>query len=298
MALYAFDGTGSEDQDDTTRDSNVVDFFSAYIDPHKNADPDEEFGSLYLKGIGRLARTLVGMGFAEAFGIGGHRRVEQAMSRLKKNRKRGDAVVDIVGFSRGAAIALSFANEIASELPDQSIRFVGLFDVVGQFGLPGRHLQGGHILTLPTNVTCCRHAMALDETRALFPLTRLCDDSGKPADSLVELWFRGVHSDIGGGNGNRGLNWVALHWMFMNARRAGLPIDPAAIETNLEDRVLAQQISDHQFDLEKRRRFFSNDCLHSSVMLVDGSAGRPHNNPTITLRRMNDEGEFVEQLAV
>ena len=262
MALYAFDGTGNQDEDDATRDSNVVDFFSAYVDQNKNADPDEEFGSLYIKGIGRLAKTILGMGVAEAFGIGGHRRVEQAMARLKKNLKRGDDVVDIVGFSRGAAIAVSFANVIASELPGQSVRFMGLFDVVGQFGLPGRHVQAGHILTLPPNVKVCRHAMALDESRAAFPLTRLCDDNGKPADSLVEVWFRGVHSDIGGGNGNRGLNWIALHWMFMNARRAGLPIEQAVIDGNLADRALAQQISDHKVDLQKRRTFFPSDCLH------------------------------------
>ena len=297
MALYAFDGTGNQDEDDATRDSNVVDFFSAYVDQNKNADPDEEFGSLYIKGIGRLAKTILGMGVAEAFGIGGHRRVEQAMARLKKNLKRGDDVVDIVGFSRGAAIAVSFANVIASELPGQSVRFMGLFDVVGQFGLPGRHVQAGHILTLPPNVKVCRHAMALDESRAAFPLTRLCDDNGKPADSLVELWFRGVHSDIGGGNGNRGLNWIALHWMFMNARRAGLPIEQAVIDGNLADRALAQQISDHKVDLQKRRTFFPSDCLHHSVILVDGMAGRPHNNPTMTLRRMNDDGAFVESEA-
>jgi uncharacterized protein (DUF2235 family) len=293
MALYAFDGTGNQDEDDALRDSNVVHFFSAYMDPKKNADPDEEFGSLYLKGIGRFAKTFIGKGLAEALGIGGHNRIEQAIDRLKNNLTQGDDIVDVVGFSRGAALALSFANKVASELPNVSIRFVGVFDVVGQFGLPGPRVNAGHILTLPKNVKCCRHAMALDETRALFPLTRLCDDKGNPADSLMELWFRGVHSDVGGGNGNRGLNWVALHWMFINAERAGLPIDQAAIDRNLTDRNLAQQINDHKVDLEKKRSFFANDCLHASVKLVDGIAGRPHNNPSVMLRRMNDEGEFV-----
>ena len=293
MALYAFDGTGNEDQADDRFDTNVIGFFSAYVDPAKNTDPDKEFGSLYLKGIGRLANTTVGKGLSEALGVGGHHRVHDAMKRLKNNRSRGDSIVDIVGFSRGAALSMSFANRIAAEIPGQSIRFVGLFDVVGQFGLPGRDVNAGHVLTLPANVKCCRHAMALDETRALFPLTRLCDAAGKPADSLVELWFRGVHSDVGGGNGNRGLNWLALHWMFLNARRAGLPIDQAAIDRNLADRGLAQQISDHELDLQKRRTFFANDCLHSSVVLTGGVPGRPHNNPSMALRRRDDEGALV-----
>jgi uncharacterized protein (DUF2235 family) len=298
MALYAFDGTGNEDQEDDTRDSNVVDFFTAYVDPKKNTDPDEEVGSLYMKGIGRRARLFVGKALAEAFGIGGHRRIREAMDRLENNIEAGDAIVDIVGFSRGAAIGLSFANEVAKKLPDVRIRFMGLFDVVGQFGLPGSDVQAGHELALPKNVECCRHAMAMDETRALFPLTRLCDDNGKHGQELTELWFRGVHSDVGGGNGNRGLNWISLHWMFMNAQRAGVPLDPAAIPKNLTDRGLPQQINAHKADLGRRRKFFATDCLHHSVMLVDGIADRPHNNPTVTLRRLDDEGRFVEQARV
>jgi uncharacterized protein (DUF2235 family) len=298
MALYAFDGTGNENQDVDERDSNVVDFFEAYIDPKKNDDPDESHGSLYLKGIGTRAKTFIGRGPAEAFGLGGHRRIRQAMDRLENNMEAGDSIVDVVGFSRGAALAISFANEIATKLPGVSIRFVGVFDLVAQFGLPGQHLNAGHVVTLPSNVECCRHAMALDETRALFPLTRLCDRHGSHDERLVELWFRGVHSDVGGGNGNRGLNWISLHWMFLNAKRASLPIPQAAIDKNVADRGLPQQISDHKLDAEHRRKFFANDCLHSSVMLVPGIAGRPHNNPTIALKRMDDEGAFVEQQVV
>src|SRR5688572_30936625 len=108
MALYAFDGTGNKDEDGYERDSNVVKFFNAYIDPKKNDDPDEEQGSLYLKGIGTRARTFFGRGPAEAFGIGGHRRIRQAMERLENNLDAGDAIVDVIGFSRGAALSMSF----------------------------------------------------------------------------------------------------------------------------------------------------------------------------------------------
>jgi uncharacterized protein (DUF2235 family) len=293
MALYAFDGTGNEDQEDETRDTNVVKFFVAYDDPAKNADPDAPFGSLYLKGIGRAAHTLIGKGVSESLGVGGHHRVRQAMSRLRKNLARGDGAIDVVGFSRGAALALSFANTIASHLPAQRVRFLGVFDVVGQFGLPGTELNAGHVLKLPENVDVCRHAMALDEGRRLFPLSRLCDDTGKAADCLIELWFRGVHSDVGGGNGNLGLNWIPLHWMFMGARAAGVPIVEEAIERNRRNRTEPQQISDHKIELTRKRSFFATDCLHSSVALVDGMPGRPHNNPTIALRRMSDDGELV-----
>src|SRR6185436_15222611 len=101
-------------------------------------------------------------------------------------------------------------------------------DVVGEFGLPGEHVNAGHNLKFPPNVLHCYHAMALDESRLLFPLTRLTGTGSNEENRLQEVWFRGVHSDVGGGNGNRGLNWIALNWMYENARRNGLPITDAA----------------------------------------------------------------------
>jgi hypothetical protein len=135
--------------------------------------------------------------------------------------------------------------------------------------------------------------MALDECRALFPLTRLRIVGANLADRLTEVWFRGVHSDVGGGNGNRGLNWISLNWMFQNAIRAGLPIGPEAIAANLLAREAAQQISDHEVELGPLRTIFLADLLHSSVMLVEGRPGRRHNNPTFKVARIDDDGTIT-----
>ena len=173
--------------------------------------------------------------------------MRQAIDRLENNFETGDTVVDVIGFSRGAALAVSFANELAGKLPRVSIRFMGLWDVVGQFGAPGRRFNAGHDLGMPPNVMRCYHAMALDETRLVFPLTRLSEtdsDNGR----LLEVWFRGVHTDVGGGNGNRGLNWISLNWLFENARRDGLPINRTAIMANAADSRLPQQISRARVD--------------------------------------------------
>lgn len=293
MALYAFDGTGNEDRPGEDLDSNVCDFFEAYIDPLKNSDPSKERGSLYLKGIGQRAKTLVGDKVAEAFGIGGHKRVRQAMDRLENNIEAGDNIVDIVGFSRGAALAISFANEIAKKIPNVAIRFIGVWDIVGQFGAPGRLFNAGHDLGFPPNVAHCFHAMALDESRAFFPLTRL----GKGRDTsekLQEVWFRGVHSDVGGGNGNAGLNWIALNWMYEAARRCNVPLNEAAVAKNLLHKALAQQISEHKADLGVVRTILQKDLLHSTVQLTPGITGRPHNNPTFPCARIDDAGLISE----
>ena len=296
MALYAFDGTGNEDRDGDDFDSNVCDFFQAYDDPLKNDDPGKERGSLYMKGIGQRARTFVGDKLAEAFGVGGHRRVRQAMDRLENNIEGGDTNIDIIGFSRGAALAISFANEIAKKMPRESIRFIGVWDVVGQFGAPGEHFNAGHDLHFPPNAARCFHAMALDESRLLFPLTRL-GKGRNTSEKLQEVWFRGVHSDVGGGNGNRGLNWIALNWMYEAGRRCGLKFDEAKVAKNLADKGLDQQISAHKLDAGRVRMILEQDLLHSTVQLTAGITGRPHNNPTVACARIDDGGLISEAVA-
>ena len=284
MALYAFDGTGHEDMDGDLQDSHVVHFFNAYQDPNKDNDPDDPIGSFYVKGIGQMAHTFLADRFAEAFGIGGHRRIRQAMRRLRNNVRAGDRVVDIVGFSRGGALAVSFANELIEEHPDLRVRFVGLWDVVGQFGLPGEHLQGGHDLRCPRNVARCYHAMALDENRLLFPLTRM-QRSRQPVEGFTEVWFRGAHSDVGGGNGNRGLNWLSLNWMLRAAKREGLPISDEAIQRNLADRDKPQVVTTHRVAIGPDRDVASTDFVHVSVQRLPGRSREPE----MTCVRLDDD---------
>jgi len=292
MALYVFDGTGNEDRDGDDHDSNACKFFHAYDDPNKSDDPD--LGSLYLKGIGRRARTFVGRTFSEAFGIGGHQRVRQAMERLENNIEHGDTTVDIAGFSRGAALALSFANEIASKMKGVTVRFIGVFDVVGEFGLPGEHVNAGHNLHLPPNAKNVYHAMALDETRAAFQLTRLGGTGHAEDDRLQEVWFRGVHSDVGGGNNNPSLNGIALNWLFQNAKRCGLPIKESDVLANLAAIKKPPLISIHKIDASIERHIRDTDVLHSSVIIGEGQDGRRHINPKKELSRIDDLGAITK----
>jgi hypothetical protein len=104
------------------------------------------------------------------------------------------------------------------------------------------------------------------------------------------VWFRGVHSDVGGGNGNRGLNWLALNWMYEAALRCGLPMNRTAIAKNLADKALAPQISAHKLDAGRVRLILEHDLLHSSVQLTPGITGRPHNNPSFACARIDDAG--------
>lgn len=287
MALYAFDGTGNEDRPGTERDSNVLHFFNAYRDPAPATGATAPRRSLYVEGIGVRARTPVGNALAKTFGLAARRRLREARQRLDRNLADGDATVDIVGFSRGAALAVDFANHVCKNIKEANVRFVGVWDIVAQFGLPGEHVNLGFDLDCPDVVAY--HAMAIDENRAFFPLTRL-SKSGQVFDKLREVWFRGVHSDVGGGNGNQGLNWIALNWMFENAIRHGLPIDPAAVATNLGFKSLPRAIKAHEVAVGPRRRFAASDAVHATVEFSDDDRQRLLGDPQLTLSIIDDAG--------
>jgi hypothetical protein len=226
MALYAFDGTwntAKDSEDPQYQNTNVVRFFQAY---HKRSTTDD----FYLPGVGTRF-DLLGKALGGVFGLGELPRIDEAYDHLCKAWAAGDTGIDIVGFSRGAATTLDFCNCIQERgirrpgsddvvEANPRIRFLGVWDVVAAFGLANlgnTELNIGHHLSLPrSGLQYCFHAIALDERRPSFLPTRLTG-----AD---EVWFRGVHSDVGGGNSNRGLNDIALKWMFSKAKAASLPI--------------------------------------------------------------------------
>jgi uncharacterized protein (DUF2235 family) len=160
-------------------------------------------------------------------------------------------------------LALHFSNSLPK---DVRVRFLGLFDTVPSFGVPGNGIDLGWKLGLPERAERVFHAMALDETRVAFPLLRL----GSRRDSRVaEVWFRGVHSDVGGGNGNAGLSAITLDWMFECARGCDVKLNGARIALNRElmnqeARVSKLPITSHL----RARHVLEGDVVHSSVNLA------------------------------
>ncbi len=242
MALYAFDGTGQKDDHpelEDAGDSNVARFFFAYL-PKDVGKPVDDRRNYYQRGVG--SEGLFRKALGGITGFGGRTFIRRALDKLKDNIEDGDPVIDVVGFSRGAALALDFVNEIAkgkAKLKDGSIptvRFLGLWDCVPSFGIPISPLNIGWDLDLPANVKRCFHALALDERRGNFNLHRPKVLGAETTGRLTEVWFRGVHSDVGGSGSKedppRGLASIPLNWMFVNAQACGLQFDPAMVAAN------------------------------------------------------------------
>ena len=245
MALYAIDGTYSERK----HESNIRFFAERYRDP-------DGVETCYVSGPGTPAASL-GWGIAGAlFGTGSKRLVEYIVERIAKDRKHNlNLKIDLIGFSRGAAIA----NEIAWVLgtrgilrektadsavyDNPSIRFLGLFDPVHSMGFPIPTFSGPIFLgnrrwcadKIPSNVKTSVVLLAKDERRELFRPSNLM--SGVPTRGHFHraLPQPGDHSDTGGHiENNRILARLALRAMVLEAVKVDVPVRTTGLITDAE----------------------------------------------------------------
>ena len=113
--------------------------------------------------------------------------------------------IDVAGFSRGAASARDFVNELntkyAAEIESGKIVIdnVILYDTVASIGVAN---SGSDILNLNLGVNSANNItqlVAKDELRENFSLISLRDKDGNLQSNMKEIELLGVHSNIGGG---------------------------------------------------------------------------------------------------
>jgi uncharacterized protein (DUF2235 family) len=126
---------------------------------------------------------------------------------------------------------------------ETKVRFLGVWDTVGALGIPGR-LRGlaaqryrFHDVKLSSSVERAYHAVAIDEHRRAFEpsLWEADPENAKKGQVVEQVWFPGVHSDVGGGYPETGLSDVAFEWMAARAAESGLALDPLYLKTLAPD---------------------------------------------------------------
>lgn len=134
------------------------------------------------------------------------------------------------------ALLLDTLND-AYCMDNAKIQLLGVWDTVGSLGIPAivggvDVIQYGFLDTnLHADVLHAAHALAIDEQRLQFPAALWTCTPG-PGQTLDQVWFTGVHCDVGGGYapdaGGCALSNITLHWMACHARQYGLQFKPGA----------------------------------------------------------------------
>jgi len=318
--VFCADGTWNhpgETDNGQVAETNVYKFYKALL---KTADQEPHYDD----GVG-VKGTPIDQLMGGAFGDGLLGKIKDGYTTIARSYDPGDGIY-IFGFSRGAYTARSLAGMIAVcglpapgkftndttddafkayrkqasladftaqyQAQDVKIAMVGVWDTVGALGIPGTFFAGldtrlfGFLDTnLHPDVQKAYHAVSIDERRNEFPPT-LWTNPGQN-QTLKQIWFSGVHCDVGGGYVQTGLSDITLAWMMLQAKVNGLQFDDGVFETyaSLDAKHALDPLHESWsvlWGLPQRRAIPASSTLSNSVGMRQESdpTYRPPNVPT------------------
>lgn len=210
-------------------DANILEAYNLLVEHYEEGD------LLFFFGFSRGAYTARSLaGFIRNSGLLKPRFVGQIQTAFTLYRDRTDAT------SPTSIAALEFKAKY-SYAPD--IEFIGVWDTVGSLGVPvarwklfgwlGKLIDQKyrfHDESLSSTVKHAFHAMSIHERRGTFPITPWQKQAHSKNQELEQVWFPGVHSDVGGGYQTTGLSDAAFDWMIDNAKKCGLKFREDALK--------------------------------------------------------------------
>ncbi|HEY3897392.1 MAG TPA: DUF2235 domain-containing protein [Chthoniobacter sp.] len=309
--IFCADGTWDTAQNDT----NVYKIYKALtVASDQVAFYDDGVGSDGTP-IEKLAGGAIGQGIFQ--------KIKDGYTRIAHVYEKDDEIF-IFGFSRGAFTARSLAGMIAvcglptaafddalveaafrayqyksqraaflaeHPLDNAQIKMVGVWDTVGSLGVPALFggvdpLMDGFLDTsLHPDVHNAFHALAIDERRQEFPPTLYQLPQPPVAGQVLEqVWFSGVHCDVGGGYADTALSDITMSWMLGKAMGLGLEVDPTVAKhyTNMDPKFALGQIHESWSPLwlfPKWRSVPADAAVSNSVVIryENVPVYRPHN---------------------
>ena len=214
-------------------ETDIRDAYASVMEFHEDGD------RLFLFGFSRGAYTVRAVAsLLHMFGLvrRGQERLIPYAIRMMSALDREDGWSP--GRSRGAARRAFFeqAGRFKATFSDTECEphFVGVWDTVSSVGWIDNPLKLPWTANNPS-IQIGRHAVSIDERRAFFR-TNLWVPAEPPKRSgptdLMQVWFPGAHSDVGGGYPERGLSEITLEWMMQKAQAAGLKFDASAVRAH------------------------------------------------------------------
>ena len=261
--IVCCDGTGNE-FGKKEENTNVIKLSQLVVKDNPTAqmcfyDPGVGTFSSYaaLTWVGKKITKFFGLLFA--YGI--TQNIEDAYTFLMDTYEDGDRVY-IFGFSRGAFTARALAGMLHKcgllkknnknllryatrmyrfEKDEETYKsfketfcreckphFIGVWDTVKSVGvLAPKKWSKFPNSKLNPDVKFGRHAISIDEKRSMFR-PNLWGTPSSLDQSIEQVWFAGVHSDVGGSYAQAGLANIALWWIVEEAEEQGLILQGGA----------------------------------------------------------------------
>ena len=206
--------------------ANVQDAYLFLVDNYEPGD------SLYFFGFSRGAFTARSVaGLVRSCGILRGKNRDRVADAYRLYRDKRD---------KPSGMTSTLFRSAFSYVPD--IEFVGVWDTVGALGIPPigpvflhplitwiNKRWSFHDTQLSSHVRGGYQALAIDERRLAFRPT-LWTKSPTAQQTVEQVWFTGVHCDVGGGMADSSLSDLALLWLVQKAQRHGVRFKEDAFE--------------------------------------------------------------------
>jgi uncharacterized protein (DUF2235 family) len=293
--IVCYDGTGNEYGNNNT---NVVHVFESIA-------RDREQIAFYDPGVGTfsyLGRNLgkkIGIIMGKAFGAGLQQNLEDGYEYLM-NRYEKDDKLFLFGFSRGAFTARALAgmlhyfgllqkgsknlipyvskmytNRNFENAPGFKItychdckpHFIGVWDTVGSLGfIYGKKFYN---TKLNRDVGYAYQAVSIDEKRKKFPVSLWDENNKLPGQIIEQVWFPGVHSDVGGWYEDRNLSDIAFAWIMDKASGCGLRLNnnwKTVLDQDASGKIHESRVGFWKIWRPVERKIPEGALIHKSVM--------------------------------
>lgn len=190
----------------------------------------------------------------------------------------GKDLRDLLNISNTKGISSAEKREMISRLgadsiADARVKCVGVWDTVGSLGIPGdigktltRRAYRFHDVELSPIVDVALHAVAIDEKRlefapALWDRKKGDEQSGEQV--VEQVWFPGVHSNVGGSYPDEGLSDLTLDWMVKRLKKhTNLFVDKDYLSANCKPEVEGR-------GRESRSLLYTASRIHAYQRLIN-----------------------------
>jgi len=194
---------------------NVGDAYRYLMETYETGD------RVYLFGFSRGAYTARALaGCLHMFGLlyPGNEGLIPYILRMYSRRTRNAA-----GMTHTFSVAEGFKATFCRDCP---LHFAGMWDTVSSVGYVWDPVRLPYTAQNP-DMKNGRHAVSIDERRCYFRNNLW--GAALPGQTIKQVWFAGVHSDVGGSypEAESGLSKIALEWMMCEATSLGLLVDAA-----------------------------------------------------------------------
>ncbi len=173
------------------------------------------------------------------------------------------------------------------------VKFLGVWDTVAALGLPIKALSGlidklpfwrhqFHNFALSESVEHAVQALAIDDERKVFHPV-IWDPQITAGQTLEQVWFCGMHTDVGGGYRECGLSDIALEWMVQKAIARGLLIYSKQDEECRPD--------PNGFMHDSRKGGFNTLYRREPRSWDYQKQGKPRVHESVTMRQLNQQNQ-------